>query len=163
VLLAGDRRGERWGSYLLNWDSHRAKGPQTIARDLGILPCLAEEGMAAAAKDVSNAGIVGSLAMLLEGAGLGAVLDLDRLEVPPPFTMEEWLKIYPSYGYLLITDTAKVPGVRERFQERGIWADAVGRTDDSGILRLRSREEEAVFIDFSRQSVFSSSPGGKRP
>jgi uncharacterized protein len=163
VLLALDLRGERWGSSLLNWDSHRAKGAETIAKDLGILPCLAEEGMAASAKDVSNAGIVGSLAMLLEGAGLGAVLDLDRLVVPRPFTMEEWLKMYPSYGFLLIADPSDIPRVRERFLDRGIWAEAVGRTDDSGILRLRSGEEEAVFMDFSRQSVFSFSAGGQRP
>jgi len=162
LLLAVDLRGERWGDTLLNWDSHRAKDPGTLAADLELLCQLAEEGSAVSAKDVSNAGIIGSLAMLLEGPGLGAVVDLDRISVPPPFTREEWLKVYPSFGYLLVTTPAKAPRVRERFREGGIWAEAVGRTDGSGVLRLRSGEEEAVFIDFSHQSIFSFSPGEKQ-
>jgi selenophosphate synthetase-related protein len=162
ILLAVDLRGERWGDTLLNWDSHRAKDPTALAADLELLCLLAESGMAVSAKDVSNAGIIGSLAMLLEGPGLGAVVDLDRIEVPLPFTREQWLKVYPSYGYLLVADHEKAPSVRERFQDRGIWSEALGRTDDTGVLRLRSGKEEGVFIDFSCQRIFSPPPGEKR-
>jgi len=159
LVLAVDLRGERWGEAMLNWDSHRAKDPRTLAADLELLCVLAESGDAVAARDVSNAGIVGSLAMLLEGPGLGAVLDLDRIAVPHAFTREEWLKVYPSYGYLLVADPQRVPAVLAQFRQRGIWADTVGRSDDSGVLRLRSGNEEVVFMDFSRQSIFSVRQG----
>jgi selenophosphate synthetase-related protein len=162
VVLAMDQRGERWGDYLLNWDSHRAKDRETLAADLGVLCVLAEEGLAAAAKDVSNAGIVGTLAMLLEPTRLGACVDLERIRVPSPFTLLEWLKVYPSFGYLLTADMDKVPAVIERFRERGIWAESLGTTDASGVLRLRSGVEEAVFIDFSQRSIFSSHTGETR-
>jgi len=162
LLLAVDLRGEPWGATLLNWDSHRAKDPETLCADLGLLCVLAETGEAVAAKDVSNAGIVGSLAMLLEGPRLGGVLDLDRLEVPGGFSLEEWLKVYPSLGYLLVADLERVPAVRGRFLERGIWAEAVGRTDGSGVLRLRWGGEEAVFMDFAAESMYDPGPRGER-
>jgi len=162
LLLAVDLRGERWGDPWLNWDSHRAKDPETVCADLGLLSALAESGEAAAAKDVSNAGIVGSLAMLLQGAGLGGLLDLDRIEIPDAFSREEWLQVYPSFGYLLAADPHQAPSVRRRFRDRGIWAETVGRTDNSGVLRLRCAGEEAVFMDFSAQSVYGGSPGEGR-
>jgi len=162
VVLAVDLRGERWGDTLLNWDSHRAKDRETLARDLGVLCALAEEGAASAAKDVSNAGIVGTLAMLLEAERLGAVVDLARIQVPPPFTRAEWLKVYPSYGYLLTADPDRAEGVADRFRERGIWAARVGTTDASGVLRLRFADRESVFLDFSTHSMFFSAPGETR-
>src|SRR5215467_8799987 len=49
----------------------------------------ASAGWVAAAKDVSMAGLVGSLAMLLECNGLGVTLDLDALPVPAGVTLRE--------------------------------------------------------------------------
>jgi selenophosphate synthetase-related protein len=154
VLLALDLRGERWGKSLLNWDSHAKKDAETIAADLEILCLLAERGLAAAAKDVSNAGILGSLAMLLQGAGLGAVVDLDRLEVPAVFTLADWLRVYPSYGFVLTCKRAAVQVVLAHFRERGIWATELGRTDLSHTIRVRLSGEEALFLDLSEQGVF---------
>jgi len=154
ILLAMDLRGQRWGDYLLNWDSHNGKDAEILTADLGILCSLAEEGRAVAAKDVSNAGILGSLAMLLENAGLGARVDLDRIRVPHAFTRVDWLKVYPSYGFLIIGDKAGLPAAREMFLQRGIWAEDVGRTDDSGTLRICSGDQEATFMDFRCDSIF---------
>lgn len=154
ILLALDLRGERWGDYVLNWDSHRAKESGTLLEDLEVLCSLAERGLAVAAKDVSNAGIVGSLAMLLENAGLGAKVDLGRIEVPDAFSFSDWLKVYPSYGFILLCGTAAENDALASFQQRGIWASRIGRTDDSQRLRLCLDREEADFINFSCEGIF---------
>ncbi len=54
------------------------------AGDVRVLAEVASSGVCVAAKDVSMAGLVGSLAMLLECTGLGATVDLDRLPRPGP-------------------------------------------------------------------------------
>jgi hypothetical protein len=149
ILLAVDLRGERWGDALLNWDSHARKDAQTLCKDLGILCGLAEEGLCVAAKDVSNAGILGSLAMLLENAGLGAGVDLDCIEVPGSFELLDWLKVYPSYGFLLVCDEKAAKRTLQRFKERGIWADRIGRTDPSHHMRLSWKGEEEALFDFA--------------
>ena len=53
-----------------------------MAGDVRVLPALAASGACVAAKDVSMAGLVGSLAMLLEWSRLGVTLDLDALPRP---------------------------------------------------------------------------------
>lgn len=155
VLLVVDLRGERWGEYLLNWDSHVKKDSDSLLEDLAILCGLAEEGLCSAAKDVSNAGILGSLAMLLENAGLGATVDLTRIEIPGSFGLLDWLKVYPSYGFLLVChEEAKEVTVR-RFRERGIWANGIGRTNGSRELRLSWKGEEDVLFDFSKAGILN--------
>jgi len=155
ILLAMDLRGEQWGDYLLNWDSHVKKNPEDLQQDLEILCALAEEGLCVAAKDVSNAGILGSLAMLLEHAGVGATVDLSRIEVPDPFSLSEWLKVYPSYGFLLIGNRQTKKESLDRFSARGIWASEIGRTSSSSKLSLCLEDEEAVLFDFSRQGILN--------
>lgn len=153
ILLAVDLRGERWGDSLLNWDSHVRKDAETLCGDLGILCGLAEEGLCSAAKDVSNAGILGSLAMMLEDARLGAAVELGRIAVPDSFELTDWLKVYPSYGFLLVCDPESKSVALDRFRQRGIWAEQIGRTDDSRALRLTWKGEEAVLFDFSRAGI----------
>ena len=155
ILLAVDLRGERWGDWLLNWDSHARKDSDVLCGDLAILCGLAEEGLCSAAKDVSNAGILGSLAMLLEDAGLGATVDLSRIEFPDTFGLLEWLKVYPSYGFLLVCPEAEKTAALRRFRERGIWANGIGLTDGSRALRLSWKGEDAVLFDFSRSGILN--------
>ncbi len=159
ILLALDLRGERWGASMLNWDSHVNKSARVLCADLEVLPGLAEEGLCAAAKDVSNAGILGSLAMLLEHAGLGARVDLARLEVPEPFDLLDWLKVYPSYGFLLVCDPQAGRTTLGRFRDRGIWAEWIGTTNRTQTLCLSLDGEEEVLFDFQRGGILNLGTG----
>jgi len=154
IVLALDLRGRRWGDFLLNWDSHGAKEADTLCEDLGLLCTLAEESLVVAAKDVSNAGILGSLAMLLEQAGVGASVDLECIRVPDPFSLSDWLKVYPSYGFLLLCDPSAAQEVLERFHGRGIWANRIGKTNRTSRLLLQQEGEEGVLFDFSCAGIF---------
>jgi len=60
----------------------------------------------AAAKDVSMAGIAGTLGMLAEASGCGAVLDVARVPRPAAATMGDWLTCFPGFGLV----TAAEPG-----------------------------------------------------
>ena len=91
--------------------------------------------------------------MLLEHAGLGAGVDLARIHVPDSFELLDWLRVYPSYGFLLVCgEEAKQTALR-RFAERGIWADGIGSTNGSGVLHLIWKGEEEVLFDFARHPI----------
>ena len=60
----------------------------------------------AAAKDVSMAGIVGTLGMLAEASGCGAVLDIAAVPRPGAATVGDWLTCFPGFAML----TAAPPG-----------------------------------------------------
>ena len=49
---------------------------------LGLLPLVAQRGLASACKDISNPGLAGTLGMLCETSGVGAILDLEQVPRP---------------------------------------------------------------------------------
>src|SRR6185312_1855901 len=111
-----------------------------LAGDVRLLAEGADSGWVAAAKDVSMAGLVGSLAMLLECNRLGVSLDLDV----PPGREEDCLR---AFGL------------------RGLTAAAVGTLDDTGLLRLSSAGQTETVFDLSAESVTNlarPAPGGGR-
>jgi putative N-acetyltransferase (TIGR04045 family) len=88
-------RGRQWDS-----TSHRTPGELRAMLDaVGI-------ARPAAAKDVSMAGIVGTLGMLAEASDCGAVLDVARIPRPANASMGDWLTCFPGFGML----TADPPG-----------------------------------------------------
>ena len=60
----------------------------------------------AAAKDVSMAGLVGTLGMLAEASGCGAVLDVAAVPRPAAASMGDWASCFPGTAFL----TTDVPG-----------------------------------------------------
>jgi selenophosphate synthetase-related protein len=54
----------------------------------------------AAAKDVSMAGCLGSLGMLAEASGCGAVLDVAAIPRPHSAGLADWLSCFPGFAML---------------------------------------------------------------
>ncbi|MGN6605489.1 MAG: MSMEG_0567/sll0787 family protein [Jatrophihabitans sp.] len=60
-----------------------------------------------AAKDVSMAGVVGTLGMLAEASGCGAVLDVAQVPRPADAATADWLTCFPGFGMLTADDPAR--------------------------------------------------------
>jgi uncharacterized protein len=135
-----------------------------LADDVRLLAEVASRGWAVAAKDVSMAGLVGSLAMLLECNGLGVVLDLDGLPVPAGVALDRWLVCFPCYAFLLCVPPQRVGECLRAFADRGLSAAAVGTLDGTGELRLSSGGQVETAFDLGRESVTNlARPAGAVP
>jgi len=88
-------RGRQWDSA-----THRRTGE--LRAMLGAVAA----ARPAAAKDVSMAGIVGTLGMLAEASGCGAVLDVAAVPRPAGATVGDWFTCFPGFAML----TAAEPG-----------------------------------------------------
>lgn len=124
-----------------------------LAGDIEVLPRLAEAGSCVAAKDVSMAGLLGSLAMLLEPTLMGAVVDLDRLPRPPGVPLVDWTAIFPSFGFLLCGPAERAEECRAAFYQQELACEAVGVLDESGELRVRLGGAEALLMDLTEEGV----------
>ncbi len=124
-----------------------------LAGDVRVPAALAASGACVAAKDVSMAGLVGSLAMLLEWSQLGVTLDLDRLPRPAGVALEEWLTCFPAYAFLLCAPAGREDECLAAFRERDLEARRVGEIDRSGLLVLRSGGHEAPVVDLAVDRV----------
>lgn len=123
------------------------------AQDVRLLARLASSGAIVAAKDISMAGLVGSLGMMLEWGPLGVQLDLDAVPTPQGVDPVAWLTCFPSFGFLLCVPEGREDEVVGAFHERGIEAAVSGRLDSSGILGLRRGGEEATVVDLRTDPV----------
>ena len=124
-----------------------------LAGDVRLLADLAASGAAVAAKDVSMAGLVGSLAMLLEPNRLGVVVDLDVLPVPDGVPLQDWLGCFPCFAFLLTCPADRVADCLEGFRARGLTAEALGVLDDSGLVRVAEGGREVTVFDLTTEGV----------
>ena len=124
-----------------------------LAGDVRLLADLAVSGAAVAAKDVSMAGLVGSLAMLLEPGRLGVAVELDALPVPDGVPLGDWLGCFPAYAFLLTTPPDRLADCLAGFTDRGLTAAAIGALDDTGEVRLSRSGEQAAVFDLRREGV----------
>ena len=65
-------------------------------------------------------GIAGSLLQMIEGAGCGANLNVEAIPRPDGASIERWLMVFPSFGFLLATTQPEA--TCEAFARRGLQA-----------------------------------------
>ncbi|RYD41541.1 MAG: hypothetical protein EOP83_33785 [Verrucomicrobiaceae bacterium] len=148
IDLHGGYRGEK-----PFWNSSTITPPERLRSDLELLPSLAEKGLCRAGKDVSNGGIVGTLAMLCHCSGVGAVLDLEDLPCPMDVEIERWLVSFPSFGYLLAISPVDLANTRSHFTASKITCREIGRFKAAPGITLTAGGE-SVDLDFSAEEPF---------
>ena len=124
--------------------------PERLRTDGDALVEVAEQGLCHAARDVSMPGVAGSLLQMLEGAGCGAVLDLDRLPRPHGAPLERWLLTFPSFGFLLAAKPEHAEAACWAFTRRGLACAPCGEFDRTRVLRLAAGGVEAPVWDLAR-------------
>jgi uncharacterized protein len=131
------------------------------AGDVRLLPALARDGIVVAAKDISMAGLVGSLAMLLEPGGYGVTVNVEDVPAPSGVPLTSWFNCFPSYGFLLCVPPGQEPACLAGFGDRGLAAAVVGTLDDTGELALRAGAERvtALKLDEHRITGLPRRPG----
>jgi AIR synthase-related protein len=154
VLACIDLRGEYRGQSL-NFDAVTAAKPSDARAQLAILPELAELGLVHAGKDISMAGLPGTLLMLLESSGCGAVLDLAAVPAPESARTDplRWLRAFPSCGFLLVAAPNHVREVSTRFADLGMAAAAVAELRDGHSLDLSYAASSYRYWDLERAAL----------
>lgn len=124
-----------------------------VAGDVRVLARVAATGACLAAKDISMAGLVGSVAMLLEHGGFGVTLDLEAVPRPDTVSLSQWLTCFPSFGFLMCVPTGQEEACIQPFLERGLRAAVVGDIESGGKIALRQGPTVATVMDLSIETV----------
>ncbi len=125
----------------------------SLGDDVRLLAHIAKDGIAVAAKDISMAGLIGSLAMLLEWGSFGAELDLDVLPTPNGVSLADWCTCFPCFGFLLCCEPSKTDECLEVFTRTGLAAARVGSISDSGRIEILAGGERRVVLDLLKETV----------
>jgi hypothetical protein len=126
---------------------------------LEILAQLAEKELCATAKDVSNGGLLGTIALLLETSQKGAYIDIDRVPKPPHFPTIDWLKAFLSYGFILCADKGKTETIISEFKDKNITAGVIGEITAEQQLVISFEGEQGILFDFEREAITGITTG----
>lgn len=150
IAMAVDLEGD-WHADSTYWKAFEGVPAERLRSKLEVLPRLAEAELVRAAKDISNAGVLGSLLMLLETTGCGADIDLAQLPCPVDAELARWLQVFPSYGFLMTLNEADWPNVQAAYAFEGLRCERIGQVNDSGALRVHSGAQQDTFWDLREQ------------
>jgi AIR synthase-related protein len=145
-----------------NFDAISGRSARDARTRLELLPTLAEAGLVHAGKDVSMAGIVGTLLMLLETSGCAATLDLGALPAPAIANQEalRWLQAFPSFGFLLVTTRSRAAEVIARMRDVGVTSALVAEIEAGNTLDLMYEGQRTRHWDLTQQPLmgFAAQP-----
>lgn len=148
---------------VISWDTNSGKNSQQVLERLEILPRIAEDGLCQTAKDVSNGGLLGTIALMLEVSGTGVLIDIDRIQKPDIFSMVDWLKAFLSYGFVLSVDKEYTGSVIARFQEKNIAAGVIGEVTRAQQMVLSYQGEQDLLFDFEKEAITGITTGADVP
>jgi len=151
IAMAVDLEGA-WHAQSTYWKAFEGVPAERLRSKLDVLPRLADARLLHAAKDISNAGVLGSLLMLLETTGCGATVDLAALPCPPNAELERWLQVFPSYGFLMTLDERDWDQVQTAFAFEGLRCERIGRVDASGTLSVHHGQQQGQFWNLREQA-----------
>ena len=132
LTLTADLCG-RWrpGYTGQQWDSTSHRDPSDLRHLAGIVGGTAPH----AAKDVSMAGVVGTVGMMAEASGLRAEIAIGEVPAPRDARLGDWLTCFPGFAMI----TADTPG-------RAVVAPGPATSKSCGTFRAQTQSDPLVTI-----------------
>lgn len=139
------------------WDSSSMLKGSEVRGDLELLAETAEQELADAGKDVSMAGLIGSVLMLLESSSVGAEINIDSIPRPFEVPLAEWMLAFPSFGFILSVDPKNTPRVREKFTTSGLSCESIGRViEEKSVYFVDDKGQRELFWDFHESALIGT-------
>lgn len=157
LIAAVDHRG-RYREPFDNWEAATDAPTERLRGDLDILPQIAEAGLALAAKDISQGGIVGTAIMLAECSGVGIDINVTAIPLPLGVDLDRWLATFPSFGYLLSVAPENVDPVLNRFTTREISAAVIGTVSGGSAVAITDGTRRSVIRDHATTPLMQLGP-----
>ncbi|MEM8612391.1 MAG: sll0787 family AIR synthase-like protein [Cyanobacteria bacterium P01_H01_bin.105] len=148
LVMVVNMAGSYYGDYPF-WNAATTADPSVLQQQTALLPQLAQAGLCNADKDISMGGLVGTLLLLAEASGVGAVLNLDLVPRPSDVTWKKWLTSFPSFGFLFSVSSEHLAQVELLFQPYGLVCKAVGKVTTGSQLLLQQSGQQELFWDIT--------------
>lgn len=153
IILAVDFKGDKGCQSVVSWDANSKKTPEELLHRLEALPIIAERGLTQTCKDVSNAGILGTISIMMENSNKGAILEVTSIPKPAEIELSDWLVCFQSFGFVLSVNPKHSEKMNTLFRERDITAIIIGKVTDQPMIILKNGSESKVLFDFIKDKI----------
>lgn len=124
-----------------------------VRAQLEAVAVVGERHLAHACKDMSNPGDIGTLGMMLESSGVGAVVDVTRIPRPEGVDEVHWHLTYQGCGFCFACNPMCSQEIIDIFAAVGCEGAVVGKVDGSHVLRLTDGTDDVVLFDFDDEII----------
>lgn len=153
LIFAADLKGQIGCYSVVSWDANSGKSSQELLYRLEALPLIAEREWAHTAKDVSNAGLLGTISIMMENSAKGAVIHIPSIPCPADLDLLDWLVCFQSFGFVLSVLPELSKAVIGIFRERDIDAAVIGKVVDEKKITIKNGSEAQTLFDFNKDKI----------
>lgn len=154
ILAVIDLNGFLKESGVLALDSFSNKSKKSIEKIFKIMPWLAEKELLTSAKDISNAGILGTVAIVLELSKRGGIVDSELIPWDFRLPLKKWLKVYPSYGFIITSKPENTQRIINVFKKHNISCNRVGVVLSGSELKVKWHGIYHTIADWKKKRIF---------
>jgi len=152
IVVAVDLDGKMKSDFL-NFDSTSEKSSEDVLRRLRALVEIADRGLASAAKDISNPGVLGTIAMLLETSNVGAEIDIDCIPKPQGVNLNDWLLAYPGCGFIVSSEGSETDEILNVLKNRDMECAVVGQATRERKMSISLEDVSRVLFDLEKEII----------
>jgi len=151
VIVICDCKGEFTPGLPYSWDCTSDKSQNEIKAVVTKL--LAGLQNLSSGKDISNPGILGTLAMLLESSGTGADIEITKIPIPDGIDLLQWLKAYQGLGFIGTIKESKIKAISAELKGSGMSFAVIGKVTKSKKLIIRLGQSEQILFDLASEKI----------
>lgn len=153
ILVAMDLNGGIKNFVVPALDSFSNKNKNTMVKILKIMPSLVEKNLLTSAKDISNAGILGTVAIILELSKKGGIIDSELIPWDPRLPLKKWLRVYPSYGFVITAKPENSHKIIKTFKKNSIACQRIGVVLTGSELKVKWHGIHHKIADWKQKRI----------
>lgn len=157
LVLVWDDDGRRSpnGPY---WDTVTFKPPGQATWKRDAMVNLARAGLLRSSKDVSDAGLFGTILMMMDYSRAGAIIDIESLmaifNVTDLESLHWWTTAYLTTGFITSADRDDIDRIQAIAREHSMRADEIGLVTGGQHIRVSWRGEDLLLFDREVHRIF---------
>jgi selenophosphate synthetase-related protein len=151
VIIICDCRGEFTPGIPYSWDCTSKRTKREIAETVD--KAISALSNFTSAKDISNPGMIGTLAMLLEASKVGAEVSVDDIALPSGTDLIQWLTAYQGFGFIGTAQEKALRKIASVLEGTGLSVSIIGKITKKRELRVKLGSAERVVFDFTKESI----------
>jgi len=154
VILAVDFMGKIPNVSKFYWDTVTFKQSEEVLFRRRAMNTIAQQHLANSAKDISNAGIFGTILQLIKYSNVGALININKITIPPflineGYDLETYIKMYLTTSYILSAPEDKSEDILKVFEKHQMDAMVIGKIiKDEFLLKISDGKESLNVLKF---------------
>ena len=154
IILAVDLVGKIPDVSKYYWDTVTFKQSEEVLLRRKSMNVIAQQHLANSAKDISNAGIFGTVLQLIKYSHIGAIININKIIIPPflvknGYDLETYTKMYLTTSYILSAPEDKSTEILKIFDKHSMTASIIGKIiKDEHLLKISDGKESLNVLKF---------------